>query len=160
GHRGSRFGFKPEPAPPVTLRRRIADVRPIGATYTAEQRVRMLGVDVDTDSLRTTVRVRLSAEGGQVVGEAVGPAGKSTGLRLVAEATLRAIEKLALTPSCYAVEDCLITTLGGRPVSVCSIVTVTSEGEQVLSGSAVVRHTSESATARATLDALNRRLGL
>jgi hypothetical protein len=141
-------------------RRRYADVHPIGAPAPAEQRIRILGVEVDTDSLTTTVRVRLSAEDADATGSAVGPAGKATVLRLVGEATLKAVEKLEITSGCYAVEDCSIATLGGRGVSVCSIVTVTSEGEQVLSGSAVVRHTAESATARATLDALNRRLGL
>jgi len=151
---------QPEPARPPIRQRRVADVHPIGAPKAADQRVRILGVDVDSDSLRTTVRVRLASEGGQVSGEGVGPASKTAVLRLVAEATLKAVEKLAIAPRCYAVEDCSIMTLGGRPVSVCSIVTVTSEGEQVLSGSAVVRHTAESATARATLDALNRRLGL
>jgi hypothetical protein len=141
-------------------RRRYADVHPIGAPFEAVQRVRIVGVEVDTDSLRTTVRVRLSSEDGEVRGEAVGPAGKATVQRLVAEATLKAIEQLGITPNCYAVEDCAVANLGGRQVAVCSIVTVTSDGEQVLSGSAVVRHTAESATAKATLDALNRRMGL
>jgi hypothetical protein len=141
-------------------KRRYADVHPIGAPAPADQRVRIEGVEVDTDSLRSTVRVRLAGEDGQATGEAVGPAGRATVLRLVGEATLKAVEKLGISSGLYAVEDCSIAQLGGRSVSVCSIVTVTSEGEQVLSGSAVVRHTAESATARATLDALNRRLGL
>ena len=141
-------------------RRRWADVHPIGNAATAEPRIRIVGVEVDTDSLRTTVRVRLAADGVEVVGEALGPAGRTAVLRLVGEATLKAVEKLGVMSGCYAVEDCSVVTLAGRGVAVCSIVTVTSEGEQALSGSAVVRHTAESATSRATLDALNRRLGL
>ena len=154
-------GGHPRPDEPASHpRRRYADVHPIGAPAPAEQRIRIQGVEVDTDSLRTTVRVRLGSDDEQMTGEAVGPAGRATVLRLVGEATLKAVEKLGVSSGLYAVEDCSIATLGGRGVSVCSIVTVTSEGEQVLSGSAVVRHTAESATARATLDALNRRLGL
>ena len=140
--------------------RRRADIYPIGAAYTAVSRARIVGVDVDTDSMRTTVRVRLADGGGEVSAESSGPAGNKAVLRLVSEATLKAVEQLSKNVGCFAVEDCAVVTLGGRPVVTCSIVTVTSEGEQVLCGSAVVRHTAEGATARATLDALNRRLGL
>ena len=140
--------------------RRLADVLPIGTAYEGAPRIRIQGVEVDTDSLRTNVRVRLGSQDGDSRGEATGPAGTKAVLRLVAEATLRAVEQLEASACCWAVEDCQVLSLGGRQIAVCSIVTVTSDGEQALAGSAVVRHTAESATARATLDALNRRLGL
>jgi hypothetical protein len=126
----------------------------------AGTRVRIASVDTDSSSLRTTVRVRLESDGQEFTGESSGPAGTSTRQRMVAEATLRAVEQLPQVTLSYAVDDCSVTLLGGRQVAVCSIVTVTPEGEEALSGSALVRHTSESATVRATLDALNRRIGL
>jgi hypothetical protein len=126
----------------------------------AGRRVRIASVDTDSSSLRTTVRVRLESDGQEFTGESSGPAGTSTRQRMVAEATLRAVEQLPQVTLSYAVDDCSVTLLGGRQVAVCSIVTVTPEGEEALSGSALVRHTSESATVRATLDALNRRIGL
>ncbi len=123
-------------------------------------RVRLSGLDVDMGSVKTAVRVSLEAGDLEYMGEASGPAGVKTRLRMVAEATLRAIEHLPEVEDGYAVEDVQIAALGGRQVAVCSIVTVTAEGEEALSGSALVRNTAESAAVRATLDALNRRIGL
>jgi hypothetical protein len=130
------------------------------AELAPETRVRVASVDTDSSSLRTTVRVRLESDGTEYAGESTGPAGLSNRQRMVAEATLRAVEQLPQVTQSYAVDDCNVTLLGGREVAICSIVTVTPEGEEALSGSALVRHTSESATVRATLDALNRRIGL
>jgi hypothetical protein len=146
----------PEPEPQAG-RERESEPEPEAAV---SSRVRIAGVDTDSDSLRTTVRVRLESDGLEVTGESSGPAGTSTQQRMVAEATLRAVDQLPCVTRSYAVGDCSIMLLGGRQVVLCSIVTVTPEGEEALSGSALVRHTSESATVRATLDALNRRIGL
>ena len=142
------------------LPERDADTEAEAEVAVAATRVRIISVDTDSDSLRTSVRVRLGADSAEFSGEASGPAGTTTRQRMVAEATLRAVEQLPNVGQSYAVEDCSISLLGGRQVAICSIVTVTPEGEEALSGSALVRHTTESATVRATLDALNRRIGL
>lgn len=138
-----------------------SDGEPEPATEVVQgTRVRVANVEVESNSLHTTVRVRLEADGTEYVGEASGPAGTSNRLRMVAEAALRAVEQLPNVDQRYAVDDCCKTELGGREVVICSIVTVTAEGEEALAGSALVRHTAESATVRASLDALNRRIGL
>jgi hypothetical protein len=131
-----------------------------GTEVAAGTRVRIANVEVESTSLNMTVRVRLEADDAEYLGEASGPAGTSNRQRMVAEAALRAVEQLPNVTQRYAVDDCSVTLLGGRQVAICSIVTVTAEGEEALAGSALVRHTAESATVRATLDALNRRIGL
>ncbi len=126
----------------------------------ANQRVRLADLEMDMDAIKMTVRVCLESEGVTYLGEASGPAGSKTRHRMVAEATVRAVEQLPGVDEHYAVEDVQIVLLGGRQVALCSIVTVAALSEEALSGSALVRHTAESATVRATLDALNRRIGL
>jgi hypothetical protein len=148
----------PEPGPEPELEVVPASEAITGAV--SGTRLRVLGVHSDSDSLRVSVRVRIDRDGVEADGEASGPAGTNMRQRLVAEATLRAVEASYELPGGYAVEEVAVTMLGGRQVAVCSIVTVTAEGEEALSGSAIVRHTVESATVRATLDALNRRIGL
>jgi hypothetical protein len=168
----AQIGIAERPAAPV----QIAPVRDLQPDFDPEPeaesdpetitgsatgtRLRVLGVNSDSDSLRVSVRVRIDRDGTETTGEASGPAGTNMRQRLVAEATLHAVEASCEVPGGYAVEEVAVTMLGGRQVAVCSIVTVTAEGEEALSGSAIVRHTVESATVRATLDALNRRIGL
>lgn len=135
------------------------ELEPITGAATGA-RIRIAGVDSESDSLWVTTRVRIERDDVESTGEASGPAGNNMRQRLVAEATLRAVETACEIADRYAVEEVCVALLGGRQVAVCSIVTVTTEGEEALSGSAIVHHTVEAATVRATLDALNRRIGL
>jgi len=90
-------------------------------------------------------------------GRAEGPAGHSQRARLVAGATLDAMSELLGQP-CF-VESAVILPIGGRDVAI-SVLTmmIPRSGEQVLTGSAVVRGDEADAVARSVLAGLNRRL--
>jgi hypothetical protein len=102
--------------------------------------------------------VTVAATGGHLFdGRAVGPSGAAHRCRLVAEATLNALQELLGSTS--SVESAQVVPAGSREVAVTVLaVTVPRLGEQLLTGSAMVRGDESEAVARSVLDALNRRL--
>jgi len=98
------------------------------------------------------------ATGGHVFeGRVVGPGAASQRPRLVAQATLRALDELLGTTA--EVESAAVVMVGSREVAVTVLsVMVPRSGEQVVTGSALLRGDESDAVARAVLDALNRRL--
>ena len=102
--------------------------------------------------------VSVAATGGHVFeGRVVGPGSATHRCRLVAQATLKALEELL--GSTAEVESSQIVTAGHREAALTVLsVTVPRLGEQLLTGSALVRGDESEAVARSVLDALNRRL--
>jgi hypothetical protein len=105
----------------------------------------------------TQASVTLSAGSSVFEGKAEGPAGQSHRARLVAVATLAALEDLLGQPC--EVESAAIVAAGGREVAL-SVLTLMlpRTGEQVLTGAALVRGDDADAVARSVLAALNRHL--
>jgi hypothetical protein len=90
-------------------------------------------------------------------GTSQGPAGRTHRARLVAIATLDAVAELLGQPC--EVESSAVVGTGTREVALTVLtMTVPRTGEQVLTGSAVVRGDEADAVARSVLAALNRQL--
>lgn len=90
-------------------------------------------------------------------GTSQGPAGRTHRARLVAAATLESVAEL-LGQACE-VESAAVVSTGTREVALTVLtMTVPRTGEQVLTGSAVVRGDEADAVARSVLAALNRQL--
>lgn len=90
-------------------------------------------------------------------GRSQGPAGHTHRARLVAIATLDAVAELLGQPC--EVESSTVVATGSRDVVLTVLtMTVPRNGEQVLTGSAVVRGDEADAVARSVLAALNRQL--
>jgi hypothetical protein len=97
--------------------------------------------------------------GGEVVGFAEGSVAAATRHRLVATATLDALRQLEPAAECLDVESAQVVRVGPNEIAVVTVVFVLPGGEQLVSGSALVRdHQDTDAVARAVLDATNRRL--
>jgi NaMN:DMB phosphoribosyltransferase len=79
-------------------------------------------------------------------------------MKLIAEATLRAIQSSALSDAVFILEDVDEITIGGRRVAVVLVSTFTDRGENILVGSAVIKQDIWKGVVNATLDAVNRRL--
>jgi hypothetical protein len=105
----------------------------------------------------TEASVTLAAGDQLFEGKAQGPAGHSHRSRIVAIATLDALEDL-LGRTCE-VESASVVSTGSREVAL-SVLTlmVPRTGEQVLTGCALVRGDEADAVARSVLAALNRQL--
>ncbi len=114
-------------------------------------------VVVRTSHAEAEITVTLAFGGDVFVGSASGSSAIASRPRLVARATLDALGELLGTPA--DIEHATVIPVGSRSVAVSVLqVQVPRTGEQVLSGSAIVRGDEADAVARSVLDALNRRL--
>jgi hypothetical protein len=124
----------------------ISPPRPVVSSIT----VRTTG-----DVAETTITVTLA--GSTFEGTANGSSSVTARPRLVAQATLAALRELLGTPA--ELDHAAVVQVGGRAVAVCVLtVTIPRQGEQLMTGSALVRSDEVDAVARCVLDALNRRL--
>jgi hypothetical protein len=106
---------------------------------------------------QTEASVTLAAGDRLFEGRSQGPAGHSHRARLVAIATLDAVAEL-LGQACE-VESSIVVPTGSREVALTVLTMALPRiGEQVLTGSAVVRGDDADAVARSVLAALNRQL--
>ena len=110
----------------------------------------------ETSSFTTEVRIGIEYGSRERSGSARGPS--ASGLRIVAGATVDALEGM-VGGSSIEVQTAELMTVGLVQMAVVVLRLSTSRGDQLLTGSAIVRKDANDATARATLDALNRILG-
>jgi hypothetical protein len=122
-------------------------------------RARIHAVHTEVSGVHATATVTLELEGELYSGTAEGPASTTGRCRLVGQAALNAVESYTNGSFGFALEDVAIVTLGHERVAVSCVILVTPLGEQALSGSALVRQSENDSLVRATLDAINRRLG-
>ena len=125
---------------------------------TPEPRLRVTKVTVEASDDDTQVRVTVERGDAEGVGSSAGPPLASLLPRLSADAALAAVRHLEPLSAPLAIEMASVTDLGARRIASVAIVSAAFAGEEVLTGSAVVRSDDASAIARAVLDALNRRL--
>lgn len=122
-------------------------------------RGRIHSVHTDVMGVRAVATVTLEVEGEMYTGTAEGPASTTGRRRLVGQATLNAVGEYTNGSFSFALEDVALVTLGRERVAVSVVILVTPLGEQALAGSALVRQSENDSLVRATLDAINRRLG-
>ncbi len=123
-------------------------------------RPRILGINASVSGLQAAASVTLEIDGKEYVGMASGPASQTGRARHVALAALDAVGQYVGEETTFALEDVAVVQLGREKVSVACISLVTAFGEQSFSGSALVRQNDSDSIVRATLDAINRRIGL
>lgn len=122
-------------------------------------RPKIVSINASVTGLSAGATVTLEIGANKYVGSADGPASQSGRLRMLALAALDALEQWSGEMVNFALEDVAIVQLGHEKVAVACIVLVTNFGEQTFTGSSLVRHNEKDAIVRATLDALNRRIG-
>ena len=142
------------PAPPsVDAPTPVAPERPIGTERHIGDRPAILRLQTETSAFTTEVKVAVAVEGEERSGSARGPS--TSGLRVVAGATVDAVGAL-LRASAVEVHSADLITVGLVQMAVVVLRLATARGEQLLTGSAIVRKDANDSVARATLDALNR----
>ena len=136
------------------------DAVPAGpATGPGAVRARIQSINSAVSGVHATTSVTLEIEGETFVGQASGPASQTGRQRLVAQATLEAIDKYVHGAHSFALEDVGVMQLGRERVAVSCVALVSALGEQSYAGSALVRQNENDSIVRATMDAINRRLG-
>jgi hypothetical protein len=127
----------------------------ISSLRTDTARVSLLRVDESTEEHRAEVRVVLQWDGGQHAGDAAGDPAAGFRPRLVAAATLRAVESIDDLE--YRLIDASTTVSGGADIAL--VVVAEPETTRPLVGTAVVDDDNRQvAFAKATLDAVNRHI--
>lgn len=122
-------------------------------------RPRICSINATVSGVQASASVTLEIGGTEFIGTASGPASKTGRARLVALATLDAVSQYTDATISYALEDVAIVPLGREKVAVSCIALVSGFGEQHFSGSSLVRQNDNDSIVRATLDAINRRMG-
>lgn len=147
----------------VTIDRRVISVvqiRPHELGLSSGARVALVKIGEFPKGTRTTIEVTLKQEDEEHIGSATGPAVPSARMRLVAEATIAAVELAFPTVPPIALEAISQTLVGTTEVVVAVVVSAAERGsEDVNVGSAIVTIDVDDASVKAILSALNRRLG-
>ena len=118
----------------------------------------IVDVSEQMDGNHTKVVVTLGWQGDTLVGEVGGAAAHTTRNRLVAEATIEALQQALQDTTAIGVAAVDLPMLGSRSVAIAQIVMVTEGAERLMVGSALVDGESSRAVVRAVLDALNRQI--
>ena len=128
-----------------------------GADDTTAPRPVMSTLTMRTSRVEAQATVHLTLAGNTYEGTAAGSGATATRPRLVARATLDAIREILGSPA--EIDHVGIVPVGARSVAVCVLsLEQPRHGEQLLTGSALIRGDENDAVARSVLDALNRYL--
>jgi hypothetical protein len=131
-----------------------------GPGASAIERLKWIDVALSQEGRKAKAAVKLARHGHEFVGSADGQRSTYNTLRLVASATIRAVEEACGLEDRFALQDVATEVIiGGQRIAVVLISMVTDKGEQLLTGSALVQQSDVSrAVALASLDAINRRV--
>lgn len=129
-----------------------------GAPQYDHSRFKFSDVSISLNGSRAEATVRMTKDGAVYSGSASGTGSPTSQMKLIANATLRAIEDSGLGGASVVLEDAAETSVGGRRVAVVLVNMITERGEDLLSGSAVIKQDVWKGVVNATLDAVNRRL--
>ena len=143
----------PEPSERPAHRARLAEPPTGGA------RVRFVSANLYVAGLRTQAQVELTWRGMIRLGSATGPSTRENAERLVASATLSALQPYLGEERTLAVEDVARLRLGRRTVYVVSVKLLEQRSEKVLTGSCTLEQDAPQTVVFATLAAVNRILG-
>ncbi|HHW13433.1 MAG TPA: hypothetical protein GXX28_00695 [Firmicutes bacterium] len=122
-------------------------------------RLAIHGVESRRQGNMVFVRVELANAEANHAGSAEGPASSGNRLRLAAQATLEAVKGFTGERHQYVLEEVRLERVGRREVVVVCVTLVGPRSEETLLGAAQAGRDELEATIRATMKALNRRLG-
>ena len=133
-----------------------------GAASGGLPRLRFADVSLAITGSRGEAVVHLKREDAVYTGMASGHASGYNQMRLIATAAIRAVEDMQDKDGTMVVEDLQteVALAGRKAVTVLVSALTSPKGEELLTGSALVRNDVWKAVVNATLDAVNRRVSL
>lgn len=133
-----------------------------GGTSAVLSRLRFTDVALTVTGSRGEAIVHLKREDAVYTGMATGHASSYNQMRLIATATIRAVEDAHDQDGAMVVEDLQtdIALAGHKAVTVLVSALTSLKGEELFTGSALIRHDVWKAVVNATLNAVNRRVSL
>ena len=146
----------------ANIDRRVISVVQLAATgisHDTRQRPVIVSIREEPDGSRVDVLVTLGWQNEEHVGTATGPSAASARLRLVGEATLKALEGVYPTLPPLAIDSIGESSVGMRTVVIAIVIaSVENHREELAVGAVLSQGDATETSARAVLDALNRRL--
>lgn len=131
-----------------------------GTTHYDHSRLKFSDVSIAFNGSRTEATVRLTKDAIVFSGTANGTNSPNAQMKLIASATLHAIEESGLADTALVLEDVCEVLSGGKKIAVVLVSLAGDRGDEYLSGSAVMKQDVWKGVVNATLDAVNRRLCL
>ena len=135
----------------------VAQISGNGYIEEKTSRIQFLRVGVSLSGLENKVEVELLKSGIPSLGTAEGPSSEMNQLRLIVEATLRAINNYLNSKHTFVMEGIKILT-EGKDIILVTITALTPRDERKLVGSAFCEGDRNKIIVFATLDAINRYL--
>ncbi len=121
-----------------------------------ELRIQFVGVSVAQSQLRAEVRVELKMNAVSTVAAVSGADSADSVLRIIAEATLKAVQQFFDGETLFSLNAVEQTAVGGRSVIAVNVSHLAERQEKMLVGACHVNGDVTRAAALATLDAVNR----
>jgi hypothetical protein len=144
------------PAPPVAA---PITLHPVPAVESSEDRVRFGSVNLYIAGPRAQAQVELRWRGETHLGSASGWSSRDAAFRLVATATLAAVQAIVQDDVGIGLESLEFVRIGRQEVVVIGVVLLAHRQEKLLVGSCPVEQDAQQAVALATLAGLNRVMG-
>ena len=142
---------------PVAPRGTKASEPPAGLHLAADdRRIEFIGVSLAQSNMVAQARVELARDGVGTVAEATGADSTASVLRIVAEATIEAIQRYFENGGLFTVTAVEQTGVGGTSIIVVCVAHVFERSERTLVGACPTNGDVPRAVALATLDAVNR----
>ncbi|MCL6471213.1 MAG: hypothetical protein K6T91_00155 [Firmicutes bacterium] len=126
----------------------------------ASSRPKLTSVKHEIFGQKAQVTVTLEYGSNKYEGVELGPASRVGRLRLVALATIKAVEQLIPDSYCLSLEDITAISLGRDMAVIVSIAILSISEEETVIGCAFVKGDQRETIVKAVLDAVNRRLGI
>lgn len=127
-----------------------------GELPSGDARIEFIGVSVAQSHLRAEARVELAMNDLTTVACATGADSSDSVHRIIAEATIQAVQQFFEDDSVFTVNSVEQVTVGGKPIIVVNVCHLAERQEKMLVGACPVNGDVTRAAALATLDAVNR----
>lgn len=121
-------------------------------------RLKFSDVSISLNGSRTEATVRMTKDGIICSGTASGTPSPNGQMKLIAGATLKAVEDFGQSDTSFVLEDVNEIQIGGSRAAVVLVSMITNRGEDLLTGCALIKQDVWKGVVNATLDAINRRL--
>jgi len=147
---------KPRPHPPPA---EAAAPRVAPLVSTPGARIRFVSANLFVSGLRTQAQVELAWQGVTKMGSATGASTRDNAERLVATATISALQPYLGEANALALQEVALVSLGRQEAVVVTVKLLEQRQEKTLTGSCTVEHDVQQSVVYATLDSVNRVLG-
>ncbi len=138
----------------------IAQVQDQGEVPLEQTRVKLGSVSFSVTGARADCHVQLEVSGDGYEGSASGANSAAGRLRLVALATVAAVEQFFKASPMFSVDEVSTVHLGNKLAVNVVLSLLTTAGEESFVGSSLIKEDGREAVARATLDAINRKIAV